>query len=533
MRALVPMLLLLMTLPVHADESVQALLKRGAAHEDAGRLDEAARDYEAARARAEQTGDRDRLVEALVLKGYLQYYRGEMNAALVDLQRAHDLARAAGDAAAQRGTLANIAHVYSDPSVGQYDRAIEYYQQVLQQSEASGAETSIADTLFNIGSTQERKGDLDAALGFYHRALAAEEKLGRTGEVATVQRAIGVILGKLGRNAEALPILEKAQRAYASTGNRDGVMNARQSRGVILRRMGNLPAAIADLEATRVWYANNRNTRFLEKTEEELALAYAAAGRWRDAYDARTRHASVQRELAEKLRDENTSRLRVQFDSEKKEQENRALLRDKAAAERIRRLQTIILVLGGVIIAVLAYLMVRLARDKRRMRVMAMTDDLTRLPNRRHLLAVAEEAIATARASHAPLSLVAFDIDHFKRINDTWGHAAGDIVLQRVANVCRMALRPNDAVGRTGGEEFLAVLPATAERDAIAVAERLRVAVEAIDCREIDASLRVTISLGVAQWREGDSLERLAARADEVLYQAKESGRNRVAAAVA
>lgn len=518
MRALLPFLLMA-TITLHADDAALALLESGAAHEDAGRMAEAARDFDAARLRAERSGDRATLGKALVAIGYQHYYRGEMNDALVKLQRGYDIARERGDAASQRTALDAIAHVYADPIVAQYDRAIEYYLQVLPQYEASGPPTEAADALFNLGSTYERKGDLNAALEWYRRALAAEVKLGRTNEAALVKRAIGVTLGKLGRNAEALPLLEEALRTFVASSNREAAMHIRQSRGIVHRRMGNTSAAIADLEATRTWYAQQKNTRFLEKTEEELALAYSAAGRWRDAYDARTRHAELQRELAEKLREEHSSRLRVQFDTEKKEQENRALLRDKSAAERIRRLQTIILVLGGVIIAVLAYLMVR-------MRIMAMTDELTRLPNRRHLLANAEAEIAKGQ----PFSLIAFDIDHFKRINDTWGHAAGDVVLQRVAHACRTALRPGDPIGRTGGEEFTAVLPSTLERDAIAVAEQLRVAVESVDCSDVDPSLRVTISLGVAEWRTGDSLERLAARADEVLYRAKEAGRNRVAA---
>ncbi len=525
MRFLLP-LLLMATLALHADDATRALLKSGLEHEEAGRLAEAERDYESARARAEAAGSREQLAEALVLLGYLQYYRGEMNDALVNLRRGYDLARELDDEKGQHAALANIAHVYADAKVGQYDRAIEYYLQILAQAEKSGAAVNVADTLFNLGSTHERKGDLDAALTWYRRGLEAEEKLGRASEAAVVKRSIGMTLGKLGRNAEALPILEDALRTFVAHGDPASAMNTRQSRGIVHRRMGNHAAAIADLEATRPFYAQQKNARFLEKTEEELALAYSGAGRWRDAYDARTRHAALQRELAEKLREEHTSRLRVQFDTEKKEQENRALLRDKAAAERIRRLQTIILLLGAAIIAVLAYLMVRLARDKRRMRVMAMTDELTRLPNRRHLLAAAQDEIRKAQ----PFSLVAFDIDHFKRINDTWGHAAGDVVLQRVAHACRMALRPSDAIGRTGGEEFTVVLPSTSEREAVAVAERLRAAVEAIDCTDVDPSLRVTISLGVAEWRAGESLEKLAARADEVLYRAKEAGRNRVAA---
>lgn len=529
MRLLLP-LLLAVTLAARGDESARALIKSGQAHEQAGRLVEAERAYERARGTAERAGHRKDLVDALMALGYLQYYRGAMNESLVNLQRAYDIARAAGDEAAQYKVLGYIANVYADTKVGQYDRAIEYYRQLLPHYEASRARENFADTLFNLGSTYERKADLQAALEWYRRALAAEERLGREEEAAFVKRSIGVVLGKLGRYGEALPLLDDALRVFAARGEQDRVMLVRQSRGIVHRRAGNVSAAIADLEATRGWYARQKNTRYLEKTEEELALVYAAAGRWHDAYAARTRHAALQQQLAEQLREEHTSRLRVQFDADRKEQENRALVRENATAARIRRLQTTILLLGAAIIAVLAYLMVRLNRDKRRMRDMAMTDELTRLPNRRHFLAAAEEQLQHARAAQTPFALIAFDIDHFKRINDTWGHAAGDAVLQRVAHACRTALRPNDQIGRTGGEEFMVVLPGASEADAVAVAERLRAAVESIDCADIDPTLRVTISLGVATRTLEDSLARLSAMADELLYRAKELGRNRVVA---
>ncbi|HYC92310.1 MAG TPA: tetratricopeptide repeat-containing diguanylate cyclase [Thermoanaerobaculia bacterium] len=490
-------------------QTPRVILERGIAAEDAGRLNEAARDYETVRAAAERAGDRQLLSEALTHIAYMQYYRGEMNEALVSLQRAYEI----GDAKSRRAALEAIAHVYADSKVAQYDRAIEYYRQLLGEFEAVGEGKDVADTLFNLGSTADRKGDLDGALEWYRRALAAEERLGRRDEAAFVKRSIAITLGKLDRPAEALPLLDDALRVFAEKKDTERAMVVRQSRGIIYRRLGRLDEAIADLEATRPWFVQQKNVRFLEKSEEELAAAYAAAGKWREAYAARTRHNALQRELAEKLREEQTARMRVRFDAEKKEQENRSLL-------RVRRLQWIVLVLGAAIIVVLALLF-------RRMRAMALTDELTRLPNRRHLLAVAEEQ----HAGGEPFSVVAIDVDHFKRINDTYGHAAGDVVLQRVAQACRGALRPGDRIGRTGGEELSVILPDTREGAAIAVAERLRAAVESLDLRDVDAALRVTISLGVAEWNGQEPLARVTARADERLYRAKEEGRNRVAAA--
>lgn len=516
-------LLLLLRAQPAASPSAQALIDRGLAHEEAGRYEEAARDYAAARDAAERGHDHSRLAKALIHLGYVRYYRGEMNQALVELQAAYDTATAIGDAQQQREALENIAHIYSDASVGQYERAIEYYLQLLPQFEAANEAEHAADTLFNLGSTYDRKGDSNAALLWYRRALAAEEKLGRRKDAAAVKRSMAVTLGKLDRGEEALPLLDDALRVFLQTGDTSSAMTVRQSRGIVNRRLGRLDAAIEDLEATRAWFDAQKNPRFLEKTEDELALAYAEARRWPQAYTARTRHIAAQRELAEKLREEHTSRLRVQFDAEKKEQENRSLLRDAAAASRIRRLQTIILILGAFLLSILTYFLLRLARDARRMRVMAMTDELTRLPNRRHLFAVAAESL-----QRGPLSLLAIDVDYFKRINDTWGHAAGDMVLQRVAHACRTALRPGDTIGRTGGEEFMSVLPNASGRDAVHAAERLRAAVAALDCSDIDPDLHVTISVGVAEARAGDTIAKLIGRADDMLYRAKDTGRDRV-----
>lgn len=500
----------------------EALIAKGNALEKAGRLDEAARLYTEARLEAERSGDRKSAADASAALGFVRYYRGEMNLALVDLRRAYDTYGAINDVKGRRQSLENIAHVYADGRLAQYDRAIEYYRQLLPEYQAAGDFLQEADTLFNIGSTYAQKGDQETALGWLGRALAAEEKLGRPEEAAFVQRSMGVALGKLGRYTEALPLFDEALRVMVKNDDAEGAMQVRQSRGVVLRKIGRLNAAIADLEATRDWYAKNRNTRFLEKSQDELALAYASAQRWDDAYRARTAHAALERELAVKLREENTSRLRVQFDSEKKEQENRALLRENAAASRIRRLQTIILVLGALAIGALVYLAFRLRRT-------AMTDDLTRLPNRRHILAVADHELQRARASGETFSLLAIDVDEFKVINDRWGHAAGDLVLQRIAHTCRTTLGPTHVIGRIGGEEFLAILPRTSVAAAEALAERLRAAVERLDLSDIDPNLRVTISMGLTgSTTSDDALARIARRADELLYRAKQGGRNRV-----
>jgi diguanylate cyclase (GGDEF)-like protein len=197
-------------------------------------------------------------------------------------------------------------------------------------------------------------------------------------------------------------------------------------------------------------------------------------------------------------------------------------------AARIRSLQTAVIGLGVAIIAILGYLVARHLQNERRLRTLALTDELTRLPNRRHLLAIAHERVDGARQGTGPLSVLALDVDHFKRINDRFGHEVGDRVLHGVAAACRAALRQGDVIGRTGGEEFVVVRPGADAKVAVEVAERLRGAVERVDWSEIDAALRVTVSVGAAQWAPADDgFADVARRADDSLYRAKERGRNR------
>ncbi|MBA3534528.1 MAG: diguanylate cyclase [Ardenticatenales bacterium] len=160
---------------------------------------------------------------------------------------------------------------------------------------------------------------------------------------------------------------------------------------------------------------------------------------------------------------------------------------------------------------------------------LAITDSLTSLYNRRGFFLLGEREIERARRLEAPVAVVMLDIDHFKRINDTFGHAAGDQVLQSVAAQCQGIVRQADLLGRLGGEEFAVLLPTTTLATAAEVAERMRALVAERPVVIEEATIPVTISLGVAEarGREAD-LATLLAQADAALYRAKTEGRNRV-----
>ncbi len=163
---------------------------------------------------------------------------------------------------------------------------------------------------------------------------------------------------------------------------------------------------------------------------------------------------------------------------------------------------------------------------------LAVTDELTGLHNRRFFFERLDAEIDRAHRYGRLPSLVLVDLDHFKRINDTFGHTTGDAVLRETARVLRENVRETDDIARYGGEEFVLLLMETGLADASAVAEKLRAAVATHEFAAGGAALRVTISLGVAELGPGDDAAALVARADVALYDAKHGGRDRVALAL-
>lgn len=164
---------------------------------------------------------------------------------------------------------------------------------------------------------------------------------------------------------------------------------------------------------------------------------------------------------------------------------------------------------------------------------LAATDSLTGLPNRRSFMERLERAVLEARQRPAgDGAVLMLDIDHFKEVNDTWGHAVGDEVLQHVAEVIRQSLRRHDMPGRLGGEEFAALLPDASLENARALAERVRARLEREPAQTAAGEVGVTISIGVAHFNGGGARQ-LLERADEALYAAKSAGRNRVCLAKA
>ena len=503
----------------------------GYAHQRLERPNEALAAYDAGVAAGLASQDLELLSRARVLRGELHYERGAWSDALADLKAAFEASEALGDGSGRAYALTAIANLYG--SAGEHAKALDYYAQTLAVARETGRRDNEATALYNLGVTQDKLGQPAAALEHYRAALAVQRAAGLSGDVPDSLRSMAISLIKLERAAEALALLDEAaaQRVVADDPGMQAALKL--TRGAALRHLNRPQEALRLLDEAREWFESTQAAPFLEKIEDERARALKALGQPAQALAARERQIELKDSLHQAWRAEQTARLRVEFDTDRFEQQNRALATENALraaalrdAERIRTLQNWVIASAALTLLALAGLALVQVRNARRLRRIALTDELTGLPNRRATLDYARRQVERRARERTPLSVVALDIDHFKRINDTYGHDAGDLVLRRVA----AALRHFDhgLVGRVGGEEFLAVLPDCDRSRSAVVAESVRRIIEGIDLSEVQPGLRISSSFGIAEVASGQGWEEAARRADEALYRAKHAGRNRV-----
>lgn len=165
--------------------------------------------------------------------------------------------------------------------------------------------------------------------------------------------------------------------------------------------------------------------------------------------------------------------------------------------------------------------------------ILSRTDGLTGAYNRGYFMDKSSEVVNMVRRYQRPASLLIADLDHFKSINDNYGHHAGDLALKAFADVCRQEMRESDILGRLGGEEFGLMLPETAIQHARILAERICKATAALEITFEEKTIRITVSIGVAELgTEGATLAEVMRHADQAMYQGKAKGRNQVVAAI-
>lgn len=468
-------------------------------------------------------------------RGWLNFRDGNPDQALDDLLRAYALLRR--HASREEAMVAAGRLSMAQFSVRDYPQALALVDETITFFRAQGAQVRLATALDRRAAILKAAGRVDEALIAATEALRIHETIGdRVGTGLSQMRMCGV---QIERNAlsQAASWCDRAEHTLSQTTGMDDndYRTLAALRGRLFLALGRSREAVSQFDRV-IAPGGAQPADDIAELYELRSRAHAAVGNYPAAFTDQGEYLRRVREQGTLDRIREVAQLRVQFENDQEKQKIALLEKDKKLAEerlnsqtRTTQLVAIAGLTGLVTAFFLGYALLSHRRHRAELIRLAERDELTGLLNRRAIVRKAVELLTRARESKGSLIIGLVDLDHFKSINDRFGHAVGDQLLQRFAAAMRTSLHNREIFGRYGGEEFLVLFPDCTLEHARASADRLRVAVREQHLSIDDQQVTITLSLGLACYEAGDVLfDQIARRADIALYVAKTQGRDRV-----
>jgi diguanylate cyclase (GGDEF)-like protein len=467
---------------------------------------------------------------------------GLTDEALRASERGVECAKRSGDLLALAAAYLSAGTAHN--SAGDHEGALAATQLGLEIAREAGDARSIfialnnsVDDLLGLTRLHRDAGDAAAESTLARALAAAEEALAMARDLSPYQTTLALMnlgdaLGLSGRQAEAEAMLRDAMGLADENGFCSLAFSARELGAQLIFDAGQAGEAARLFEALLADATDEGESRLQLGLLRSLSRAHKQLGNFERALEYLERYCALDERLRCELADTRSRLLGNQVELDRMHRAAEQALRD-ADAERARARE-------------LEHEKALLERRTRRLERRADRDELTGLWNRRYIERMLPQAVRNAHAGGGPLSAVMVDADHFKAINDTFGHGIGDQVLRRMAMLLRTGVRPDDIAARLGGEEFILLLPDTPGERALDVGRRLWAAVRGADWDDLVPGSRPTISVGVATVDRGEygggdrdrsdtavkaTVADLLARADAALYRAKHAGRDCVVAA--
>jgi diguanylate cyclase (GGDEF)-like protein len=421
-------------------------------------------------------------------------------------------------------------------SVGDYKQALALSQEVIDWDTKHHATLSLSVARYLHGQILSEMHNYKDAILETERARQLSVELSDQQGVGFSDLATCQVRLDLGELEAARTDCENALRIFSASQSMDVEKQAQTLLARLDLLEGHAEKALGRLDEVLRRNAEEMMPRHVPSVYELRARANAALQKYPEAYRDLSKYLELYTARTDAERERQVSSVRARFETDREIERNASLQRELALAhERAQRqraeLRWVVTgaSLSGLVIALLTYLLVINRRYRRELLRLATEDSLTGLPNRGRSATLATQALLTAFAHQEPLCIALIDLDRFKAINDRYGHAAGDRVLQEFTTMARNTIRPSDTLGRWGGEEFLLILPNTTLEVALGLLDHLRLQAGLIPPAQDEVDLHVSISAGLAAAGEGPcSLDEIVARADLALYEAKNSGRDLV-----
>ncbi|BFI95182.1 MAG: GGDEF domain-containing protein [Rhodanobacter sp.] len=496
---------------------------------------DALQSFDAAVLTARRLGDTRVIADALTWRGNQLSLLGDQAKAMIDLLDAQTDYEKIGNAPAPaRANLVNIASLYR--RMGEYDDAADYLRQAMAAIGDAEDKQQLLAIYMGQGFLASERGRPADAVAPQQKALDLAREIGPPQNVGAALLAQAESSNQLGQYEKALRQLAEAAKVFQSVSDNSNADMLALQTAEAHAGLGQHALAAQEFQVAATALANSGNLRYLAELYAARSKNEEALGRPQAALDDLRRMVATNKELEQKTKAQVTTLMRYRFDTARRDLENRRLADEKAlqsqqlaSLESVRTWQQLAILLGGVLMIGVTWLGYRQLLKSRRLNRLSLVDPLTGISNRRHIDHLLDVAVANAGRTHGELTVAMLDIDHFKHVNDSHGHPAGDQVLRETARICQDSMRQHDRFGRFGGEEFLVVLPDTDLEHGLMVAERLRAKVADAVFVVGDAKIKITVSLGVSALRANEAVAgTLVQRADSALYRAKQAGRNRV-----
>lgn len=495
-----------------------------------GRVDEAMVEFNNAVNEAYRIENPKLIADALSLRGQMLSFHNDFTPALEDIITAQSLYESLHLTYWANSNLNQLATTYR--RLGDPKTAIQYFLELEKIHLANNADDDAIGISLQIAYALEEQNKHEQALERYRDIYQHWQNKGEAllAGISGVHMAGNLL--KLNQTQEAMNLLAKIQAVITPNDlNAYAYSKLYLAQGKLAQ--GAAEEALININLGEDAFVQAQDPRGLAELYKLKASVLAKLLHWEQAYQTQSEYLVLHLEQDKKTMSERTTELRARFDVNKIEKENKLLIEKQQQKELILQalqqnesLQNIIIALVAIILAIVSIFSFVQVGRKVRFKRLALTDELTQLANRRSCHSQANLIFKRSIKNHTPLSIISFDIDHFKQVNDTWGHDIGDKVLVTLANICSQLMRQSDIIARVGGEEFLIILPKANKEQALEVANRIVTSIANADWQYLTPDRNQTISAGVASLSDETTLNQLLIKVDKGLYLAKSAGRN-------
>jgi diguanylate cyclase (GGDEF)-like protein len=524
----------------------ELLYSRGFAYESIGKIKVATKDYENGLELAKSLHNKVLIATGLVNLGAIYYLTDQYESSLRVLNDAYNIAKQTNNDQLKGLVNSELGILYAH--LNRADQSMIYFQQSYQFYKKANKNISSLEALVNIGINHLKEKEYQKAISVYQTII--EESGGRGQNEIMYNTYSGLsraYLKKQNPNSEASYQYLLLSKQYMKSIEQHNVeLKYYNEEAFVLFALERFEDVLVSIDKVEKILKNRSSLSFI-KTQRKIKIidlksqTYFKLGYYQQAYNIQKQRLALIKALRKKKQISSIAEVRLalevkQADLHTKLLENKQTLQEVALheAEHKQQQQKYYLLYITVVALIFAWFLIKLIQDQSRLGKMSNTDMLTGIANRRKVLKESLLLFNKAKVHKSALSVLMIDIDHFKAVNDEFGHGVGDIALIKMVQLGIALLHKDDFFGRIGGEKFMVLLPRTSHAQAVIFAERLRRSVEQYswDKHEIKG-VAISVSIGVAcstDFPDGElsDIEVLINKADNLLYQAKAQGRNKV-----